>query len=121
MQRSYLVGQMTFFCAGAYVLCKRLQFRGPRLVVLGLHRALMFPATVTVVPLWLMMAEAGLREHVRGRLVFRSCSSRRHGIFLLREYISHDPGDLINAGRRSTAPTLDVIVHVVVPATGRYW
>jgi multiple sugar transport system permease protein len=40
-----------------------------------------------------------------------------YAIFLLREYFRAIPADLINAARIDGANTLDVIVHVVVPAS----
>ncbi len=40
-----------------------------------------------------------------------------YAIFLLREYFRTIPADLINAARIDGASTLDVIVHVVLPAS----
>ena len=40
-----------------------------------------------------------------------------YAIFLLREYFRGIPGDLIKAARIDGANTLDVLVHVVVPAS----
>ena len=77
---------------------------------------LMVPATVTVVPLYLMMAEAGLRNTFWA-LVLPFMFGSPYAIFLLREYFRAIPADLINAARVDGANTLDVIVHVVVPAS----
>jgi multiple sugar transport system permease protein len=76
----------------------------------------MVPATVTVVPLYLMMAEAGLRNTFWA-LVLPFMFGSPYAIFLLREYFRGIPADLINAARVDGANTLDVIVHVVVPAS----
>ena len=40
-----------------------------------------------------------------------------YAIFLLREHFRSIPRDLINAARLDGANTLDVIVHVVLPAS----
>ena len=40
-----------------------------------------------------------------------------YAIFLLREYFRGIPADLVNAARLDGANTLDVIVHVVLPAS----
>ena len=77
---------------------------------------LMVPATVTVVPLYLMMAEAGLRNTFWA-LVLPFMFGSPYAIFLLREYFRAIPGDLIKAARIDGANALDVLVHVVVPAS----
>ena len=77
---------------------------------------LMVPGTVTVVPLYLMMAEAGLRNTFWA-LVLPFMFGSPYAIFLLREYFRTIPVDLINTARVDGANTLDVIVHVMVPAS----
>jgi multiple sugar transport system permease protein len=77
---------------------------------------LMVPATVTVVPLYLMMAQAGLRNTFWA-LVLPFVFGSPYAIFLLREYFRGIPADLIKAARIDGANTLDVLVHVVVPAS----
>jgi multiple sugar transport system permease protein len=110
-----LLGQMTFSVLAAYAFA-RLRFPG-RDVIFWLYIAtLMVPATVTVVPLYLMMAEAGLRNTFWA-LVLPFMFGSPYAIFLLREYFRTIPADLINAARVDGANTLDVIVHVVVPAS----
>ena len=77
---------------------------------------LMVPGTVTVVPLYLMMAEAGLRNTFWA-LVLPFMFGSPYAIFLLREYFRTIPADLINTARVDGANTLDVIVHVMAPAS----
>ncbi|GAC1395900.1 MAG: carbohydrate ABC transporter permease [Mycobacterium sp.] len=110
-----LVGQLTFSVLAAYAFA-RLQFPG-RDVLFWLYLAtLMIPATVTVVPLYLMMAEAGLRNTFWA-LVLPFMFGSPYAIFLLREHFRTIPAELINAARVDGANTLDVIVHVVVPSS----
>jgi multiple sugar transport system permease protein len=110
-----LLGQLTFSVLAAYAFA-RLRFPGRDLIFWVYIATLMVPATVTVVPLYLMMAEAGLRNTFWA-LVLPFMFGSPYAIFLLREYFRSIPGDLINAARIDGANTLDVIVHVVVPAS----
>jgi hypothetical protein len=76
----------------------------------------MVPATVTVVPLYLMMAEVGLRNTFWA-LVLPFMFGSPYAIFLLRQHFRAIPTDLIRAAWIDGASTLDVLVHVVLPAS----
>ncbi|OCB53242.1 sugar ABC transporter permease [Mycobacterium vulneris] len=110
-----LLGQLVFSVLAAYAFA-RLQFPGRDTLFWVYIATLMVPATVTVVPLYLMMAEAGLRNTFWA-LVLPFMFGSPYAIFLLREYFRSIPRDLINAARLDGAHTLDVITHVVVPAS----
>lgn len=110
-----LVGQLTFSVFAAYAFA-RLEFPGRDALFWLYLGTLMVPATVTVVPLYLMMAEAGLRNTFWA-LVLPFMFGSPYAIFLLREYFRGIPADLIKAARIDGANTLDVLVHVVVPAS----
>ncbi len=110
-----LLGQLTFSVLAAYAFA-RLEFPGRDALFWVYVATLMVPATVTVVPLYLMMAEAGLRNTFWA-LVLPFMFGSPYAIFLLREYFRTIPADLIRAARVDGASTLDVIVHVVLPAS----
>ncbi len=110
-----LVGQLTFSVFAAYAFA-RLEFPGRDALFWIYLATLMVPATVTVVPLYLMMAEAGLRNTFWA-LVLPFMFGSPYAIFLLREYFRGIPADLIKAARIDGATTLDVLVHVVVPSS----
>ena len=110
-----LVGQLTFSVLAAYAFA-RLEFPGRDALFWVYLATLMVPATVTVVPLYLMMAQAGLRNTFWA-LVLPFMFGSPYAIFLLREYFRGIPADLIKAARIDGANTLDVLVHVVVPAS----
>ncbi len=110
-----VVGQLTFSVLAAYAFA-RLTFRGRDILFWVYIATLMVPPTVTVVPLYLMMAEAGLRNTFWA-LVLPFVFGSPYAIFLLREYFRTIPDDLINAARLDGANTADVLVHVVVPAS----
>ena len=110
-----LLGQIVFSVLAAYAFA-RVRFAGRDVLFWVYLATLMVPATVTVVPLYLMMAEAGLRNTFWA-LVLPFMFGSPYAIFLLREYFRAIPAELINAARMDGANTLDVIAHVVVPAS----
>ena len=110
-----LVCQLTFSVLAAYAFA-RLEFPGRDALFWVYVATLMVPATVTVVPLYLMMAQAGLRNTFWA-LVLPFLFGSPYAIFLLREHFRSIPRDLINAARIDGANTLDILVHVVLPAS----
>lgn len=109
------LAQLTFSVLAGYAFA-RLEFRGRDTLFWLYIATLMVPGTVTVVPLYLMMAELGLRNTFWA-LVLPFLFGSPYAIFLLREYFRGIPADLVNAARLDGANTLDVIVHVVLPAS----
>ena len=109
------LGQLTFSVLAAYAFA-RLEFPGRDALFWVYVATLMVPGTVTVVPLYLMMAELGLRNTFWA-LVLPFLFGSPYAIFLLREYFRAIPADLLNAARLDGANTLDVIVHVVLPTS----
>jgi multiple sugar transport system permease protein len=110
-----LLGQLTFSVLAAYAFA-RLEFRGRDALFWVYLATLMVPGTVTVVPLYLMMAQLGLRNTF-GALVLPFVFGSPYAIFLLRQHFRMIPNDLINAARLDGGNTLDVIVHVVIPSS----
>ena len=110
-----LVGQLSFSVLAGYAFA-RLEFPGRDALFWVYVSTLMVPATVTVVPLYLMMAQAGLRNTFWA-LVLPFVFGSPYAIFLLRQYFRSVPDDLVDAARLDGANTLDIIVHVMVPAS----
>lgn len=110
-----VLGQLSFSVLAAYAFA-RLRFPGRDTLFWIYLATLMVPAMVTVVPLYLMMAQLGLRNTFWA-LVLPFVFGSPYAIFLLREYFRGIPEDLISAARLDGANTLDVIVHVVVPSS----
>ncbi|AWV48232.1 sugar transport integral membrane protein [Mycobacterium leprae Kyoto-2] len=109
-----LLGQLTFSVLAGYAFA-RLRFPGRDTLFWAYIMTLMVPATVTVVPMYMMMAQVGLRNTFWA-LVLPFMFGSPYAIFLLREHFRIIPNDLINAARLDGANTLDVIVHVVIPS-----
>ncbi len=110
-----LLGQLTFSVLAAYAFA-RLEFPGRDAMFWVYIATLMVPGTVTVVPMYLMMAQLGLRNTFWA-LVLPFMFGSPYAIFLLREHFRMIPNDLINAAHLDGANTLDVIVHVVIPSS----
>ena len=94
----------------------RLEFPGRDALFWVYVATLMVPGTVTVVPLYLMMAELGLRNTFWALVLPFLFGSPVRDLPAARVLSLH-PQDLLNAARIDGANTLDVIVHVVVPAS----
>jgi multiple sugar transport system permease protein len=110
-----LLGQLSSSILAAYAFA-RLHFWG-RDGLFWLYLAtLMVPGSVTVVPLYLMMAQLGLRNTFWA-LILPFVFGSPYAIFLLRQHFRAIPDDLINAAYLDGANTLDVIVHVVLPSS----
>jgi multiple sugar transport system permease protein len=110
-----VLGQLSFSVLAAYAFA-RLRFPGRDALFWVYIATLMVPPTVTVVPLYLMMAQLGLRDTFWA-LVLPFVFGSPYAIFLLREYFRAIPDDLVNAARLDGANTLDVIVHVAMPSS----
>ncbi|MDT5225663.1 MAG: multiple sugar transport system permease protein [Mycobacterium sp.] len=110
-----LLGQLTFSILAGYAFA-RLHFPGRDALFWVYIATLMVPGTVTVVPLYLMMAQMGLRNTFWA-LVIPFMFGSPYAIFLLREHFRLIPDDLINAASLDGANTLDVLVHVIIPSS----
>jgi multiple sugar transport system permease protein len=110
-----VLGQLTFSVLAAYAFA-RLRFPGRDALFWVYIVTLMVPGSVTVVPLYLMMAQLGMRNTFWA-LVLPFVFGSPYAIFLLRQYFRAIPDDLINAAYLDGANTLDVIAHVVLPAS----
>ncbi|OBK31935.1 sugar ABC transporter permease [Mycobacterium sp. 1245111.1] len=115
MTATSLLGQLTSSIFAAYAFA-RLRFPGRDALFWVYLATLMVPGTVTVVPLYLMMSQLGLRNTFWA-LVLPFVFGSPYAIFLLRQHFRAIPDDLINAAYLDGANTLDVIVHVVVPSS----
>ncbi|TFD74930.1 carbohydrate ABC transporter permease [Cryobacterium sp. Sr8] len=108
-----LIGQLISSILAAYAFA-RVDFPGRNALFWVYLSTLMIPPVVLVVPLYLMMTEAGLRNSFWS-LVLPFAFASPYAIFLLREYFRGIPQELIDAARLDGASTLDVLVEIVVP------
>lgn len=91
----------------------KLRFAGRERLFRWLLGALVIPAQVTMMPLFLMLKEMGLVNSVAGVLVPWLASV--FGIFLVRQYTLSIPDELIEAARMDGAGELRIFVSIVLP------
>lgn len=108
-----LIGQLLFSILAAYAFA-RLRFPGRDVIFWLYLSTLMIPPVVTVVPLYLMMTEAGLRNTFWG-IVLPYMFGSPYAIFLLREYFRGIPEDVIDAARIDGAGTWRILTTIMVP------
>ncbi|MFC4943459.1 carbohydrate ABC transporter permease [Pseudonocardia sp. GCM10023141] len=110
-----LIGQLTFSVFAAYAFA-RLRFPGRDTLFWVYLATLMVPQAVTIIPLYAMMADVGLRNTFWA-LVLPQVFGSPYAIFLLREYFRGIPGDLLDAAKLDGCGTLRILRHVVIPVS----
>jgi multiple sugar transport system permease protein len=108
-----LVGQLVCSVLAAYAFA-RVRFPGREALFWVYLATLMVPQVVTLVPLYTMFSQVGLRDTFWG-IVLPTLLGSPYAIFLLREYFRGIPEDLISAARLDGAGTVRILRHVVVP------
>ncbi|MDR1152406.1 MAG: carbohydrate ABC transporter permease, partial [Bifidobacteriaceae bacterium] len=105
--------QVTFSILAAFAFA-RLTFPGREPLFWVYLSTLMIPQSVTVVPLYLMMVQFGLRDTFWG-LVLPLCFGSPYAIFLLRERFRAIPQEMVDAARLDGVSVLDMLVEIVIP------
>ena len=98
--------------AAGYAFAK-LRFRGRDRIFQLLLAALVIPAQVTMLPLFLMLKEVGLINSFAGVLV--PVVTSIFGIFLVRQYALSIPDELLEAARVDGAGEGRIFLQIVVP------
>lgn len=106
------VANIVFTAAAGYALAK-IDFRG-RAVVFGIVLAtLMVPSSVTLVPLYILMAKLGLLNTFAG--VILPLAAGPFGVFLMRQFMKQIPDELIEAAQVDGASHLRIFVQIAMP------
>jgi len=108
-----LVGQLAFSILAGFAFA-RLRFPGRDALFWVYLATLMIPPSVTLVPLYLMLTEAGLRNTFWG-IVLPYLFGSPYAVFLLREYFRGIPQDLVDAARIDGAGSVRVLLQLVLP------
>ena len=103
---------LTFNVAAGYAFAK-LRFTGRDRIFRLLLAALVIPAQVAMVPLFLMLKQLGLVNSYGGVIVPAMASI--FGIFLVRQYALSIPDELLEVARIDGASELRIFRSVVVP------
>ena len=108
-------GNMLFGSMLGYALAK-LEFPGKRLVFALVLGTLMVPGVVTFVPMFVLTTNIGLTNTLPG--MFLPFMAAPLGVFLMRQFISGLPDELIQAARVDGAGELRIFFQVILPLCG---
>jgi multiple sugar transport system permease protein len=106
---------LIFFSMLGYALAM-LDFRGKRVLFGVVMGTLMVPGVVTFIPLFVLVANMGLLNTLPG--LFLPFLVAPFGVFLMRQFISSLPRDLLDAGRVDGAGELTIFARVILPLCG---
>jgi len=104
---------LLFNTMAGYAFAK-LQFAGRERVFRGLLAALVIPAQVTMMPLFLLLKQMGLVNTYAGAIVPGMAAI--FGIFLVRQYARSIPDELLEAARIDGAGEFRIFFQIVLPA-----
>ncbi|MEU8053053.1 carbohydrate ABC transporter permease [Micromonospora haikouensis] len=109
------MGNLVFCSMLGYALAK-LEFPGRRVVFALVLGMLMVPGMVTFVPLFMLVSRLGLVDSYAGLILPWLASP--FGVFLMRQFMTGLPDDLIQAARVDGAGELRIFARVVLPLCG---
>lgn len=104
------------FCSMLGYALAMLDFAGKRVVFATVMATLMVPGVVTFVPLFVLVANAGLIDSLPGLILPFLVSP--FGVFLMRQFILGLPRDLLDAGRVDGAGELRIFARIILPLCG---
>src|SRR5450631_180052 len=104
------------FCSMVGYALAKLSFRGKKLVFGLVMGTLMIPGMVTLVPLFVLVANLGLVDTYPGLMLPFLVTP--FGVFLMRQFIIELPDDLLDAGRIDGARELRIFRQIILPLCG---
>ena len=109
------LGNLLFCSMLGYALAK-LSFPGKKALFTIVLGTLMVPGVVTFVPLFVLTTKMGLSNSLIGMIL--PFLAAPFGVFLMRQYISALPDELIQAARIDGAGELRIFASVILPLCG---
>lgn len=106
------VGNLLFCSAAGYALAK-LRFPGRRVLFAVVLGTIMVPSIVTMVPLFVLSSNLGLVNTLAGLIL--PFLAQAFGVFLMRQFITSIPNDLLEAARIDGASELRIYAQIVLP------
>ncbi|MDX6246974.1 MAG: multiple sugar transport system permease protein [Kribbellaceae bacterium] len=107
-------GNLIFCSMVGYALAK-LRFKGRTALFVLVMGTLMVPGVVTFVPLFVLVTNAGLANSYPGLILPFLVSP--FGVFLMRQFFSGLPDDLMDSGRVDGAGELGIFARIMLPLT----
>ena len=109
------IGNLLFCSMLGYALAM-LEFKGKRALFGLVIGTLLIPGVVTFVPLFVLVANAGLVDTLPG--LFLPFLVTPFGVFLMRQFILGLPRELLDAGRVDGAGELRIFGRIFLPLCG---
>jgi multiple sugar transport system permease protein len=109
------IGNLLFCSMLGYALAM-LEFKGKRALFALVIATLLIPGVVTFVPLFVLVANAGLVDTLPG--LFLPFLVTPFGVFLMRQFILGLPRELLDAGRVDGAGELRIFGRIFLPLCG---
>jgi multiple sugar transport system permease protein len=109
------IGNLLFCSMLGYALAM-LEFKGKRALFGLVIATLLIPGVVTFVPLFVLVANAGLVDTLPG--LFLPFLVTPFGVFLMRQFILGLPRELLDAGRVDGAGELRIFARIFLPLCG---
>ena len=109
------IGNLLFCSMLGYALAM-LEFKGKRTLFALVIGTLLIPGVVTFVPLFVLVANAGLVDTLPG--LFLPFLVTPFGVFLMRQFILGLPRELLDAGRVDGAGELRIFGRIFLPLCG---
>lgn len=110
-----VAGNLLFSSMLGYALAL-LEFPGKRALFTVVMATLMIPGVVTFVPLFVLVANAGLINSLPGLILPFLVTP--FGVFLMRQFFLGLPRDLLDAGRVDGAGELRIFAQIFLPLAG---
>jgi multiple sugar transport system permease protein len=104
------------FCSMLGYALAMLEFPGKRALFGVVMGTLLIPGVVTFVPLFVLVANAGLIDTLPGLML--PFLAAPFGVFLMRQFILGLPRDLLDAGRVDGAGELRIFAKIILPLCG---
>ena len=104
------------FCSMLGYALAKLKFRGKNMLFALVLSTIMIPASVTLVPLFVLMSNLGLTNNLLAVILPEAAGGI--GVFLMRQFMLGIPDELLDAGRVDGASEFFLFWRVVLPLCG---
>lgn len=109
------IGYLFLSALSGYAFAKG-RFVGKSVLFIIILMTLMIPFEVRMIPLYFLMKDLGLRNTLAALIL--PFLAGGFGVFLMRQYISTIPDDLVDAARVDGASEFTIFIRVILPLCG---
>ena len=122
MLNSFLVMLATttgvvIICSMAAFALSRMKFRGQNFVFNFLTLGLMFPITIAILPVYLVVRQIGLTDSLQGVILIQTAFQLSIGIVILRGFFKSIPSELQDAAYIDGCNAFGFFLRIMIPLT----